>query len=276
MDAPFSRRDFIRTTALGAAGIALGSAMADAAEEGAAEYAFAVIADPHTRENREGEPTGVEKFRAVLERLEAQTPRPEFALLPGDVHPEALLPLLPEIDLPLHPVAGNHENVSHREMLREAFPDDFQGQDYYSFERGEDLFICLCTAIPGDHIGHLQSQYITPQTGQPAWLEELLSRRGQWRHVFVQGHIPPEEQCRPSTMCIAQADCRWMHELVARTQPTALFFGHRHMQVDFAIADVPVFGVRSANWNSHGEPIGGMHVIVGADGISARFVPTWE
>jgi len=251
-------------------------ATAGAQEEGAAQYAFAAIADPHLRELREGEPTGVEKFQALLERMQAQTPAPEFVLLLGDIHPDKLIPLLPEIELPLHVVHGNHENMSHREMLREAFPEDFQGLDYYSFERGEDLFIGLCTAIPGDHVGHLQSQFIKHPTGQPAWLEELLSRREDFRHVLAYGHVPPEEQCRPSTMCLAQADCRWLHELVARTHPTALFFGHRHVQVDFAIAEVPVYGLRSANWNSRNEPIGGMLVTVGPGGIDTRFVPTWE
>lgn len=276
MDAPVSRRNFIRTTALGAAGVMLIGAGAGAQQEGAAEYVFAAIADPHLRENREGEPTGVEKLQALLPRLQAHAPAPEFGLVLGDIHPDKLIPMLPEIDLPLHVVHGNHESMSHREMLREAFTEDFEGRDYYSFERGDDLFIAMCTATPGDHIGHLQSQFITHPTGQPAWLEELLSRRDDFRHVFIYAHVPPEEQCRPSTMCLAQAECRWMHELVERTQPTALFFGHRHKQVDFAIADVPVYGVRSANWNSGNEPIGAMLVTVKPDGFETRFVPTWE
>lgn len=260
-------------TALGATGLMLSAVAGNAQERDAADYVFAAIADPHLREDREDEPTGVEKFRALLTRLREEAPEAEFALLLGDIHPEKLEPLLPEIGMPLHVVHGNHERVSHREMLREMFPGDFEGRDYYSFERGDDLFVALCTATPGDHVGHLQSQYITPPTGQLAWLEEVLGRRDEWRHVFVYGHVPPEEQCRASNMCIAQNDARWLFSLVEQTKPTALFFGHRHKRVDFSIDGTPVYGVRSVNWNSGGEPRGGMVVTVGEDGIDTRFVP---
>ncbi|MBD3291974.1 MAG: hypothetical protein GF393_03560 [Armatimonadia bacterium] len=268
------RRRFVAVSALAGSALLLDEGRIAAQEAGDTAYTFAVIADPHLRENREGEPTGVEKFRALLSRLSEEAPEAEFALVLGDIHPEKLEPLLPEVGLPLHVVHGNHEQLSHREMLREMFADDFSGRDYYSFERGSDLFIALCTATPGDHIGHLQSEYITPHTGQLAWLEDMLSRRDEWWHVFVYGHIPPEEQARASTMCLAQNDARWLHDLVARTQPTRLFFGHRHKRIDFEIAGVPVCGLRSANWNSGGEPVGARIVRVLRDRIETRFVAT--
>jgi len=279
MGSGISRREFIQAGALGAAGVLLGGRAAQGqtaapAPAGGDSYTFAVISDPHLRENREGEPTGAEKFRAMLARIEQQTPRPEFILMPGDIHPEKLEPLLPEIGLPLHVVAGNHENAAHREALRGMFPEDFDGRDYYSFERGDDLFVALCTAIAGDHVGHFQSQQITPQVAQPAWLEETLARRSDFRHVFVFGHVPPEEKCRASTVCLNQAECRWLHGLMARRPVSALIFGHRHKQVDFTFAGVPVYGMRSCNWNSAGEPVGGMIFTVEPTGFSARFVPT--
>jgi len=273
MHTEVNRRDFLRMTGVGAAGLLL-AGHGVWAQEPAPEYVFAVIADPHLREDREGEPTGVEKFQALLQRLRATAPRSEFILLLGDIHPEKLEPLLPEIDLPLHVVAGNHESVAHRAQLRAMFPDDFGERDFYSFARGEDLFIGLCTAIPGDHVGHLQSQYITPQLDQLAWLAELLSRRGDFRHVFLYGHIPPDAECRPSTMCLAQNDARWLRDQVAAARPSALFFGHRHKQIDFEFAGVPLFGMRSANWNSGGEPTGALVVSVTAGGFTTSFLPT--
>ena len=101
MGSGISRREFIQAGALGAAGVLLGGRALQAqtvapAATGGDSYTFAVISDPHLRENREGEPTGAEKFRAMLARIEQQTPRPEFILMPGDIHPEKLEPLLPE------------------------------------------------------------------------------------------------------------------------------------------------------------------------------------
>ena len=269
-----SRRQFIAVSALGTAGLAFSQMPAVAQQADGASYTFAAIADPHLREDREGEPTGVEKFHALLARLEEEAPEAEFGLLLGDIHPDKLGPLMPEIDLPLRVVHGNHERDAHRDMLREIFPEDLGEQDYYAFERGEDLFLGMCTAIPGDHVGHFQSQHINPSTQQLAWLEELLARRDEWRHVFAYAHIPPEEQNRPSGMCLAQNDGRWLHELVTQTVPTAMFFGHRHRQIDFEIATVPVYGVRSCNWNFDSEPIGCTVVTVEPERVETRFLAT--
>lgn len=275
MPAEIDRREFLRISGVGAAGLLLAGGIGFGQEQ-APDYVFAVVADPHLREDREGEPTGVEKFRALLNRLRESTPRPEFILLLGDIHPEKLEPLLPTIDFPLHVVAGNHETVAHRAQLRAMFPADFGERDFYSFARGDDLFVGLCTAIPGDHVGHLQSQFISPQLEQLAWLEELRFRRGDHRHIFLYGHIPPEAECRPSTMCLAQNDARWLQAQIAAGRPTALFFGHRHKQIDFEFAGVPVCGLRSCNWNSGGEPTGGLLVSVTAGGFTTSFLPTIE
>jgi len=274
MDARLSRREFLRIAGAGAAGLAFARAAGADAWTRAPEYVFAVIADPHLREDREGEPTGVDKFRAVLARLDGLLTRPEFALMPGDIHPEKLEPLLPEIALPLHVVAGNHETVAHRAQLRAMFANDFGERDFYALARGDDLFVSLCTAIPGDHVGHFQSQFITPQLEQLAWLEEVLSRRGEFRHVFVQGHVPPGPGAVAGTMFLARNDALWLEALVERTGPTALFFGHRHVQADFEFGGAPLFGVRSCNWNSRGQPTGALLVAVFADGFEAQFVPT--
>ncbi|MFO8078960.1 MAG: hypothetical protein R6V07_01525 [Armatimonadota bacterium] len=78
----------------------------------------------------------------------------------------------------------------------------------------------------------------------------------------------------PADRCIAQNDARWLRDLVDETRPTALFFGHRHKRVDFDFAGVPVHGVCSVNWNSGGEPVGGMIVDVDGERAETHFVPT--
>ena len=269
-----TRRRFIASVAVGAAGLALSRlpSWGQAAEQPL--YSFIALADAHLREDREGELTGVEKFRRALEAMRGLQPQPESMLMLGDIHPEKLEPLLPEVPMPIYPVAGNHETRAHREALRAMFPDVFQGKDFYTVERGDDLFIGMCTARAGDHVGTFESQDITPGIGQCEWITEQLARREQFARVFMFGHIPPEQQARPSGMCLEQNDSRWLLDVVAQTHPTALFFGHRHYRVWFDVDGVPVYGLRSCNWNSKGEPVGFLHVKVFADRLEVEFVDT--
>jgi len=237
-------------------------------------YSFLAVADPHLSENREGELTGVDKFRRVLEAITGLERQPDFMLLLGDIHPEVLETLLHQVAVPIHAIAGNHEHAKRREQLRAQFEQDFQGQDFYSFQHRECLFIGMCTALIGDHVGHFDSQDITPQVGQCIWVAEQLARVGDYRHTFLFGHIPPEAENRPNTMCLGQNDSRFLQDLVRQHRPTALFFGHRHKRIWFDIDGVPVYGVRSCNWNSGGEPLGFLQVGVLRDRLDLRFVDT--
>lgn len=268
-----SRRTLLTAATAGAiaAGIRAASAAGRSAEPA---WSFAVVADPHLQEDRKGEPTGVEKFQRVLASLEALQPQPELMLLLGDLHVEKLVPLLPQIPIPVHVVMGNHEGTEPRKLLRERFAPDFGGKDYYTFVHRESLFIGLCTAAPTDHVGHFESEFITPGVGQCAWLEAQLRSRRRYRHCFVFGHIPPERHCRPNGMCLTQNDSRFLHDVVRQHRPTALFFGHLHAEASFDIAGIPLFGVRSCNWNFNQEPTGFLHVLVGRGAPQARFIET--
>ncbi|MDD2711042.1 MAG: metallophosphoesterase [Verrucomicrobiae bacterium] len=237
-------------------------------------WSFVVAADPHLRENRKDEPAGVEKFRRVLSRIGKIDPKPDFMLLLGDIHPDKLPSLLPEIKIPIHPVHGNHETPEQRQTLRSLFPDDFQGKDFYRFEHRGCLFIALCTAASIDHVGHLAAPTITPPAGQREWLEEQLRDAPRFQHCFIYGHIPPDAQCRANDMCLAPDDSKFLLDLVQKAKPTALFFGHRHQQIDFSIGGIPVYGVRSCNWNVKKEPLGFLLVKVESGKTNVEFIPT--
>lgn len=271
------RRRFLTTSGAGLAGLGLAGLRAQAQQPPDQQdvlYSFVAVADPHLRENREGQLTGADKFRSVLDAVARLQPAPDFMLLLGDIHPEVLETLLAEVPLPIHAVAGNHENRAHRELLRSMFPQDFEGRDFYRFEHRGDLFIGVCNAAVGDHVGHFETESNVPAVGQGEWLEEQLAGREEFPRVFVFGHIPPEQNNRPNTMCLAQNDSRWLHEQVTSTQPTALFFGHRHRRIFFDIAGVPVYGIRSCNWNSGDEPCGFQQVLVTPQEVSLRFIET--
>ncbi len=273
-----SRRQFLTALGVGAvtAGLALDALPGDAADlpGGEDSWSFAVASDPHLREDRPGELSGVDKFRKVLARLPALEPRPDFLLLLGDIHPEKLEPIVSELPVPVHAIMGNHEHKTHRELLRKLFPQDFQGKDFYSFTHKDSLFIALCDAAAGDHVGHFESQDITPAVGQGEWLEQQLQAGQKLRRCIVYGHVPPEPHCRPNYTCLSQNDGRWLQEQIRRCHPTALFFGHLHERLLFEVDGVPVHGVRSCNWNFRDEPPGFLHVKVLADRLEVITLDT--
>lgn len=234
-------------------------------------WSFVVVADPHLRENRKGEPTGVEKFKKVMERIDAINPRPDFMLILGDIHVEMLEPLLPQIKIAVHPVAGNHEQPEHRKTLRKMFPKDFQNKDFYAFEHKGCLFIAMCTAVAGDHVGHFESEGITPRVGQCQWIEEQFKKNVQSRPVFMYGHIAPTEN-RPDGKSLSWNDSCYLLDLVRRYQPRALFFGHLHEQKTFKVGNATVYVVRSCNWNYGGEPNGFLHVKVFPNREETEFI----
>lgn len=218
-------------------------------------FTFAIIADPHLREDRVGEPTGEKKFLEVLAQIKALPRQPDFILMLGDTHPEKLAPLLPEIGLPVHVVIGNHETLAHRQQLRDLFPEDFAGRDFYAFTHKGARFIGLCTALVGDHVGHFESQDLTPHVGQVQFLEqELATHRDLPRFIFA--HVPPEPTNKPHPSHLGSLESAWFHALVRAEKPTACFFGHRHCRLEYTCGDTPILFVPSTNWNSTGHQRG--------------------
>lgn len=247
-------------------------------------WSFVVVTDLHLGEDdpfvipKGGEGlTAREKFCRVLQRAEKLQPAPQFMMILGDFRVVKFEPLLPEIPMPVHVVFGNHEQMADRARLRELFPDDFGDRDFYTFEQNDTLFICTCNAVPGDHVGYFESQSITPNVGQLAWLEEQLARGQQYKHCIVFGHVSPSPDSEPHKDHLTHNDAMWLRRCVERYHPTALFFGHRHQRIWFDIAQTPVYSLRSCNWNfDPEEPPGFLHVTCHQDTFEVEFINTLE
>jgi len=284
------RRDFLKLGAASAAGLVgpvVGAAEDKAPMQPAAAvtqpFTFAVVADPHCRESPkpglEHMGTGLEKFVTCAERMAGlpEGQRPDFALVVGDIHPDALRGHLDRIAVPLHVVAGNHESGSAKKALRAMFPGDFKRgddeADYYSFVHKGVRFIGVCNAgAGGDHIGHFCSEDIRPR-GQCEWLEEQLAAPERRKIVFA--HIPPEPDNADRNMYLARNDSAWFQALIGRTQPEALFFGHLHRATsERRIGRTRSFIVRSCCWNGDRSPVGFMLVRVTPEGLDVTEVET--
>ncbi|HDP34162.1 MAG TPA: hypothetical protein ENN29_03520 [Candidatus Hydrogenedentes bacterium] len=286
-DRTLGRRQFLSITAgLGvtaAAGHCIAATDSASTQE---SFSFAVIADPHCAEKSRPESEslgdGVQKLLRcfeVLRRLPASE-RPDFALLAGDIHPDALAPHLDSIDVPIHAVAGNHEgSAESRGLLRSLFPEDFQGdgkeRDYYSFVHKGVRFIGLCDAgMGGEHVGQFSSELIRP-FGQCEWFEQELAMPEARKVVFA--HIPPALDGGDRNMFMARNDSRWFVELVEKSPPDLLFFGHLHHATEaYQIGAAQAFNVRSCCWNFQNAPVGFMLAQVSEDGVQTREIITGE
>jgi len=267
------RRDFVRTGTLVAGGLLLSRAgFADAEAE--PQFSFIALADPHLSEDRENEPTGEEKLSRALDAIRALPLQPSFILMLGDIHPDRIERFMGNWPAPVHPVHGNHESAAHRKALRELFAADFAGRDFYAFTHGDCRFIGLCTALVGDHVGHFESEDITPAVGQVEFLERELDGSQGMRGRFIFGHVPPEQNNRPTADCLGSHEAMRFHQLVQERRVTACFFGNRHASTLYQMGQTAMYGVPSTNWNFGGEPVGVLQVSVYPDEVRATFVPS--
>jgi len=240
-------------------------------------FSFVVVSDPHAsepvRKGYEKFGTARDKFKLCLEEINRmkKTDDPEFVLITGDIHFWAIKDLIRDFDLPVHVVAGNHEKKGHRKELREFFPDDFKKDgkesDYYSFVYNKVRFIGICNAAASEHVGHLSSESIRP-FGQSEWLEAELSKKEKAKVVF--GHIPPEANGEDKNMWMSRNDSLFFNDLVKRTKPSMMFFGHQHKPKKMKVLGCDMYVVRSMSWNFKDLPIGFLLVSFQKDGVLVK------
>jgi len=247
-------------------------------------FTFAVVADPHCSEKAkphiEQYGTGVDKFRACVHAMERlpQRERPDFVLVVGDIHVAAFKQVLKDVAIPVHAIAGNHESSPLlRKELRDMFPQDFKSDDreadYYSFVHKSVRFVGICDAgLGGEHVGQLCSENIMPR-GQCEWIERELNQREARKIVFA--HIPPDPLGQDRNSYMSRNDSRWFNDVVRRSGPEAMFFGHLHRETEeYLIGGTRCFNVRSCCWNFGNASLGFLLVQVVPDKLVIREIET--
>ena len=229
-------------------------------------FTFCVIADPHcagpAMAGIEDWGSGKDKFLYCLEQIEQLEgeDKPDFILLLGDINLWVIKEELSQFSIPIHAVAGNSESTKERRQeLRTFFPDDFKikdlESDYYSFVHKGARFIGLCNASGGgDHMGHLSSEFIQPR-GQCRWLEKELNKPEEIKFIFA--HIPPQPEGLDQVSYMCRNDSLFFNSLVDTYQPTAMFFGHLHVEThEISFGNTRSFNVRACCWNSDESDLG--------------------
>lgn len=239
-------------------------------------FNFCVIADVHGREevfkNYEHFGTARDKFQLAINHIKSlkESDKPDFVLLCGDIHIDAVQDMIDQSGLKFYLIAGNHERGNAKEILRASYPYfniNNQESDYYSFVHNNCRFIGVCNGA-NDHVGHLSSQYIHP-FGQSDWLIEQLRKEEKIKVVFA--HIPSHPEGEDENMYMSRNDSIFFNNVVKQTKPSIMFFGHQHQATrQLRIGSTLQYIQRSISWNNNKAPIGYTLVRFDKNGLSLK------
>ena len=145
---------------------------------------------------------------------------------------------------PVYAITGNHENYS---TVSQGFLQDYTGQPlYYSFTRGDDVFIMLghYGGYGGDGIGWQPSEMLSADELQ--WLYETLEANRNKR-CFVFNHALPQEHNVGNPCGLYTTAPIWRTQdgglgtsfinLLKHYKNTILFHGHSHMRFQLQEVD---------------------------------------
>ena len=211
---------------------------------------IAQISDPHVGVGPEHEDTARALSRAVaaVARID---PAPVAVLLTGDLthdgepaEYELVRELLAPLDMPVHPIPGNHDR---RENLRAAYEDHpgiTAAAEFldYAIDCGPVRVLNLDTSIQGEAGGAIGATRV-------AWIESELRSAGGRPVILAMHHAPVgvglDEFDR---IGLTHEDRDALRDLFeAGPRPELIVTGHIHRAVTAQIGGVPVFICPSAH-----------------------------
>ncbi len=240
-------------------------------------FNFCVISDPHGGESvhkgygKFG--TAREKFALAISHIAnlSDEDKPAFVIVCGDIHLKAIKDIVDNSGFVFYFIAGNHEKMEDRQLLRDSYPYFKIGDvesDYYSFVHNGCRFVGMCDSAHPEHVGLLSSEQIQP-FGQSQWLVSELRKQEKIKLVF--GHIPPHPDCMDLNMYMSRNDCLFFNKLIEDTSPALMFFGHQHQPTrQVMIGATRCYIVRSLSWNADDAPIGYLSVNFSKDGACVK------
>lgn len=247
---------------------------------------LAQISDPHVTVGP-GDAGSAGALRAAVDAVNSFTPSPDAVLLSGDIvehatdaEYELAAELLAPLSMPVHLLAGNHDDPDG--MRAHLGAPGRPGEPLqYSGPLGPLRLVACDTTVRGQNAGALGPERL-------AWLEaELAAERAT--PTLLAMHHPPVLVGVPvlDEIGLAEADRLAVGELIAANpQVKAIVCGHVHRGATGAVAGCPVFVCASSYLQLALElggdseialvrepPVLGLHVTVGAEQLISHVVP---
>jgi 3',5'-cyclic-AMP phosphodiesterase len=242
---------------------------------------LAQISDPHVRIGP-GDAGSAEALSAAVAAVNVLDPRPDALLLSGDLTDHAtdaeyqrVAELLAPLPMPIHLLAGNHDDPD--QMRAHLNAPGSAGEPLHYSQTVDSVRLIACdTTIRGRDDGALGPERL-------GWLEAELERDRETPTVLAMHH-PPLLIGAPAVdeLALAETDRHALADLVARNpQIKRIVAGHVHRGAVGAIGGCPVFACASSYlqlaldlrpaseiWLVREPPVFGLHVMVGGDVIS--------
>ncbi len=201
------------------------------------------LSDSHLRAD---EPQRAEQFAAAIKAVTELRPAPVAVLLTGDIADngvrecyEEASELLEAIDVPVHVLAGNHDD---RATMREVLgaPGDGDAPLQYAVQAGPVRVIVCDTLIPGHVEGQLDVAWVAERLAEAPTTPTLIAMH----HPPVQiGFDSMDAYGMPSATRGALEDLLAVHPQVLK-----IVTGHVHRTASAQLGRVPVVSAPSVNF----------------------------
>jgi Icc protein len=206
---------------------------------------IAQVSDLHIGGNEKGMDP-VPRLEAVVEAIRSLPNRPDAVLVSGDLTDDGAVAgygvarkLLARLELPLHVLAGNHDD---RGRLRDAFGLPGVGGEpiNYSVDVGRLRLVAFDSVVPGQDPGRYDPERLR-------WLDLELEAASD-RPTLLALHHPPLATGNPAwdAINLEPGQRELLAEVVGRHgQLRAIVGGHLHRTAASALAGCPVLSVPS-------------------------------